>query len=42
MARIAGVDLPDGKKLEVALTYLYGIGWARARECGYQACIWPT
>lgn len=32
MARIAGVDLPDGKKLEVALTYLYGIGWARARE----------
>ncbi|WP_448584324.1 30S ribosomal protein S13 [Thermocrinis sp.] len=32
MARIAGVDLPDHKKLEVALTYLYGIGWKRARE----------
>ncbi len=32
MARIAGVDIPDGKKLEVALTYIYGIGWARAKE----------
>ena len=26
MARIAGVDLPSGKRLEVALTYVYGIG----------------
>ncbi|MFN3813192.1 MAG: 30S ribosomal protein S13 [Aquificaceae bacterium] len=32
MARIAGVDLPDNKRLEVALTYLYGVGWSRARE----------
>ncbi len=32
MARIAGVDLPDHKRLEVALTYIYGIGWSRARE----------
>ncbi len=32
MARIAGVDLPDNKKLEVALTYIYGIGWVRAKE----------
>ncbi len=32
MARIAGVDLPDHKKLEVALTYIYGIGWTRAKE----------
>lgn len=32
MARIGGVDLPDNKKLEVALTYLYGIGWTRAKE----------
>ncbi len=32
MARIAGVDLPDNKKLEVVLTYLYGIGWKRAKE----------
>lgn len=31
MARIAGVDLPKNKRLEVALTYIYGIGPARAR-----------
>lgn len=32
MARIAGVDLPDHKKLEVVLTYLYGVGWTKAKE----------
>jgi small subunit ribosomal protein S13 len=32
MARIAGVDLPRGKRIEVALTYIFGIGDARARE----------
>lgn len=32
MARIAGVDLPRGKRLEVALTYVYGIGRARSKE----------
>jgi small subunit ribosomal protein S13 len=32
MARIAGVDLPRGKRIEVALTYIYGIGDARARK----------
>lgn len=42
MARIAGIDLPDNKKLEVALTYLYGIGWARAREICNQTGIPPT
>ena len=26
MARIAGVDLPRNKRMEVALTYIYGIG----------------
>ncbi|MBT6502113.1 MAG: 30S ribosomal protein S13 [Deltaproteobacteria bacterium] len=26
MARIAGVDLPDNKRAEIALTYIYGIG----------------
>jgi small subunit ribosomal protein S13 len=31
MARIAGVDLPKEKRIEVALTYLYGIGPTRAR-----------
>ena len=32
MARIAGVDLPRGKRIEVALTYIYGIGQTRAGE----------
>jgi small subunit ribosomal protein S13 len=32
MARVAGVDLPRNKRMEVALTYLYGIGKAKARE----------
>ena len=35
MARIAGVDLPRSKRLEIALTYIYGIGRTTAREiCG--------
>jgi len=32
MARIAGVDLPRDKRVEVALTYIYGIGQSRAGE----------
>jgi small subunit ribosomal protein S13 len=32
MARIAGVDLPNSKRIEVALTYIYGIGQTRAKE----------
>ena len=32
MARIAGVDIPREKRLEIALTYIYGIGRTRARE----------
>ncbi len=32
MARIAGVDLPKNKRVEVALTYIYGIGRTRARD----------
>jgi len=32
MARLAGVDLPREKRLEVALTYIYGIGHTRAIE----------
>ena len=32
MARIAGVDLPKNKHLEVALTYIYGIGRTTARK----------
>ena len=41
MARIAGVDLPRGKRIEIALTYIYGIGHTRAKEiiteCGVEA-----
>lgn len=32
MARIAGVDIPRDKRVEVALTYIYGIGPARSRQ----------
>lgn len=32
MARIAGVDLPKNKRIEVALTYIYGIGPTRAKK----------
>jgi small subunit ribosomal protein S13 len=32
MARLAGVDLPRGKRMEIALTYIYGIGKALSRE----------
>ena len=32
MARLAGVDLPRDKRLEVALTYIYGVGRTRAQE----------
>lgn len=32
MARIAGVDLPRNKRVIVALTYIYGVGKARAKQ----------
>ena len=32
MARIAGVDLPREKRVEIGLTYIYGIGRAKANE----------
>src|SRR4051794_23421480 len=32
MARIAGVDLPRNKRMEIALTYLYGVGRTKSRE----------
>ena len=32
MARIAGVDLPRTKRIEIALTYIYGIGLSSARK----------
>lgn len=32
MARLAGVDIPNEKRIEVALTYIYGVGATRAKE----------
>lgn len=32
MARIAGIDLPRGKRIEIGLTYIYGIGRSSARK----------
>lgn len=32
MARIAGVDLPKNKRMEIALTYIYGIGRSNSRK----------
>ena len=39
MARIEGVDLPNGKRSEIALTYLFGIGRTRARSLLHRAGI---
>nr|YP_010902733.1 ribosomal protein S13 [Hypnea nidulans]WCH54588.1 ribosomal protein S13 [Hypnea nidulans] len=32
MARIAGVDLPKNKRIEIGLTYIYGIGLSRSQK----------
>ncbi len=32
MARIAGVDIPNAKRMEIALTYIYGIGKTSAKN----------
>lgn len=39
MARLEGVDLPDNKRADVALTYIYGIGSTRARSLLYRANV---
>ena len=39
MARIEGVDLPDHKRAEISLTYVYGIGRTRAKSLLYRAGI---
>lgn len=41
MARIAGVDIPREKRVEVALTYIYGIGLATAQKILAQTNINP-
>lgn len=39
MARIIGVDLPNKKRAEIGLTYLYGVGRTRARSILYRAGV---
>ena len=41
MARIAGVDLPREKRVEIGLTYIYGIGLSRSQEILKKAGINP-
>jgi small subunit ribosomal protein S13 len=42
MARIAGVDLPRDKKVEIGLTYIYGIGRSVARRIVEQTGVDPN
>ena len=42
MARIAGIDLPRDKKVEIGLTYIFGIGRASALEIMNKAGIDPN
>jgi len=42
MARIAGVDLPRQKRVEIALTYIYGIGVSRSNKILGKAGIDPS
>lgn len=37
--RIVGINIPDNKRVEIALTYIYGVGSARARELTHKANI---
>ncbi|MGA2526334.1 MAG: 30S ribosomal protein S13 [Smithellaceae bacterium] len=41
MARISGVDLPKNKRMEVALTYIYGIGQTKAKQILKDAGVSP-
>ncbi len=41
MARIAGVDLPKNKRMEIALTYIYGIGRTKSKEILRDAGVSP-
>jgi small subunit ribosomal protein S13 len=42
MARIAGVNIPDNKRVEIALTYIHGIGPAKAKEITAKLGIEPA
>ncbi len=41
MPRIVGIDIPKEKKIEIALTYIYGIGRSRSNEILAEAGISP-
>ncbi len=41
MARISGVNIPSGKRIEIALTYVFGIGSTRAKKICAQAKLDP-
>lgn len=41
MARIAGVDLPNKKRAEIGLTYIYGIGRSRSNSILFRAGVDP-
>ena len=42
MARIAGVNIPDNKHIEIGLTHIYGIGRPRANKICQESGILPT
>jgi len=42
MARIAGVDIPNDKRVEISLTYIYGIGKTSSQDILAQANIDPS
>lgn len=42
MARIAGIDLPKNKRMEVALTYIYGIGRTTAKQIMDESGLDPS
>ena len=42
MARISGVNIPSGKRIEIALTYVYGIGATRAKKICKDAKLDPA
>ncbi len=42
MPRLAGINIPDGKQIQIALTYIYGIGDSLAMEILEQAGVEPT
>jgi small subunit ribosomal protein S13 len=42
MARIAGINLPNEKRLEIALTYLYGVGLSRSQKICAETKVDPN